>query len=47
MSKYHISLPFQVYGMTIKAKNYKEAWKKFKKMFPEYDVKKIGTLIKL
>jgi hypothetical protein len=44
MSEYYYKLPFMVYACKMKAKNYKEAWEKFKAMFPEYNVKKIGTL---
>ena len=44
MSTYYYSLPFSPYGNYMKARNYKEAWRKFQWMWPEYNVRKIGTL---
>lgn len=34
------------YCSKMKAKNYKDAWKKLKKLFPEYDVRKCIALHK-
>jgi len=44
MSKYYYKLPFYPHGSYMKAKNYIDAWDKFQRMFPEYNVKKIAEL---
>ncbi len=44
MSRYYYKMPFMVWGCYLKARNYKEAWKDFQAMFPEYNVKKDGHL---
>lgn len=44
MQTYHYFLTFSPYMNILKAKNKKDAWKKLRKMWPEYDVRKVVTL---
>lgn len=39
--KFIYRLRFSPYLNTLCAKNYKDAWKKLKKLWPEYNVKKV------
>ena len=40
MHKFTYSVNWYPYSSYLWAKNYKDAWKKLKKMYPEYNVKK-------
>ena len=44
MKKFSYGLVFSPYSIAVWAKNRKDAWKKIKKAWPEYDVKKVATL---
>jgi len=46
MSTYCYMLRFSPYVSYMKCRNYKEAWEKFQWMFPEYNVREVGTLTK-
>lgn len=43
MAKYYYTLSFSPYMNIVYAKNYKEAWKKLKELWSEYNVKKVVT----
>ena len=44
MKKFYYSITFSPFSNFVRAKNRKEAWKKIKTLWPEYNVKKIVIL---
>ncbi len=44
MKKFNYTLSFSPYHNMVRAKNRKDAWKKLRKIWPQYDVKKVITL---
>ncbi len=45
MAKFAYNLCFSPYHCTIRAKNYKDAWRKLKELYPEYNVKEVITYL--
>jgi len=41
MRKFTYKLTFSPYSNTLRAKNIKDAWKKLRKTWPEYNIKKV------
>jgi len=44
MKKFYYTLTFSPYMNFVRAKNKKDAWKCIKKLWPEYNVKKVVSL---
>lgn len=41
MAKFSYKMCFSPYTNILRAKNYRDAWKKLKELWPEYNVKKV------
>ena len=44
MKRFSYSIPWSIFGHSVKARNRKHAWREIQRIHPEYKVRKLFTL---